>query len=42
MVTNMVKLSDVESKIIELRGLKIIRDRDIAELYGVEIKRIHI
>ncbi|KAA6320907.1 hypothetical protein EZS27_029379 [termite gut metagenome] len=42
MVTNMIKLSDVESKIIELRGLKLIFDRDIVELYGVETKRIHI
>ncbi|KAA6323860.1 hypothetical protein EZS27_026745 [termite gut metagenome] len=41
MLTDIIKLSDVESKIIELRGLKVILDSNIAELYGVETKRIN-
>ncbi|KAA6342922.1 hypothetical protein EZS27_009382 [termite gut metagenome] len=38
---DIIKLSDVEDKIIELRGLKVILDSDISELYGVETKRIN-
>jgi hypothetical protein len=32
---------NVDSKIIELRGEQVIVDRDVAELYGVETKRIN-
>src|SRR3989337_2096251 len=31
----------IEDKIIELRGEKVIIDSDVAELYGVETKRIN-
>lgn len=32
---------EVEARVIELRGQKVILDRDVAELYGVETKRIN-
>lgn len=32
---------DVESRIITVHGLQVILDRDVAELYGVETKRIN-
>lgn len=32
---------EVEERIIELRGVKVLLDRDVAELYGVETKRIN-
>lgn len=32
---------DVESRIIMVRGQKVILDCDVAELYGVETKRIN-
>lgn len=38
---NTVTFADVESKIIEIRGQQVIIDSDIAELYGVETKRIN-
>lgn len=36
-----VKQEDVESKIISLRDKNVILDSDIAQLYGVETKRIN-
>ena len=33
--------SDVESKIITLRNQQVILDSDVAELYGVETKRVN-
>jgi len=30
----------VESRILVLRGHKVILDADLAELYGVEVKRV--
>ena len=38
---DVVKYEDVENKIIELRNQKVIIDSDVAELYGVETKRIN-
>jgi hypothetical protein len=32
---------NVESRILEIRGFKVILDCDLAELYGVETKRIN-
>ena len=32
---------EVEARVIELRGKKVILDRDVAELYGVETKRVN-
>ena len=37
----MLKLAKIEEKILEIRGEKVIVDRDVAELYGVETKRIN-
>ena len=36
-----VKHENIESKILEIRGQKVIIDRDVAELYGVETKRVN-
>ena len=30
-----------ESKILSIRGLRVILDIDLAELYGVEVKRLN-
>ncbi len=38
---NLLKINDVESKIISIRGLQVLLDSDVAELYGVETKRIN-
>ena len=36
-----MSLIDVDSKIIEIRNTKVLLDRDIAELYGVEPREIN-
>ena len=36
-----LKFSSVEEKIITMRGIPVILDSDVAELYGVETKRIN-
>ena len=36
-----VSLSDVQSKIVVLRGEPVILDRDVAKLYGVETREIN-
>jgi hypothetical protein len=36
-----VKYDKVENKVLEVRGAKAILDSDLAELYGVETKRIN-
>ena len=33
--------SDVQNKIVNIRGCKVITDADVAELYGVETKRVN-
>ena len=38
---NIISNNLIDSKIIELRDEFIIIDRDVAELYGVETKRIN-
>ena len=40
-VTQMVLAKPVESRILLLHGLKVILDSDLAELYGVEVKRLN-
>jgi phage regulator Rha-like protein len=40
-MSEVVKYSQVEEKILTLRGQKVILDSDVAELYGVETKRIN-
>lgn len=43
MKTNNVNLTEqeVENRIIEIRGLKVLLDSDVAALYGVETKRVN-
>ena len=36
-----IKYQDVESKVIELRGQKVLIDRDVADLYGVKTKEVN-
>ena len=36
-----ITISDVVQKLIPLRGQMVLLDRDLAELYGVETKRIN-
>ncbi len=36
-----IKIEDVQNKIIEIQGQKVLLDSDVAELYAVETKRIN-
>jgi hypothetical protein len=38
---HLITYDQVKSKIIEIRGQKVILDNDVAELYGIETKRIN-
>lgn len=38
---NAVTYKDVESKVITLRNTNVIIDRDVAALYGVEIREVN-
>ena len=38
---NIIKIENIQSVIIELRGENVILDSDIANIYGVETKRIN-
>jgi len=38
---NIVRFEKIESKILELRGQKVILDSDVAELYGVKTRDIN-
>ena len=40
-MSNIVKFSNVTDKIISIRDQKVLLDSDVAELYGVETKRIN-
>ena len=40
-MSNIVKFENVENRVLEIRGTKVILDSDLAELYGVETKRIN-
>jgi hypothetical protein len=40
-MTFIIKLENIESLILEIRGQKIILDSDVAKIYGVETKRIN-
>ncbi len=40
-MTNIIKQKTIENKLIEIRGQKILLDSDVAELYGVETKRVN-
>jgi len=40
-MNELIKFSEIESKILEIRGQQVLIDRDVAELYGVEVKRVN-
>ena len=35
-MSNLIPIEKIENKILLMRGIKVILDRDLAELYGVE------
>ena len=39
-MTNLIPAENITSKIFMIRGFKVMIDRDLAELYGVETKRL--
>ncbi len=41
MTNDIKKVSYIENKIFTIRGLKVMVDRDLAELYGVETKKLN-
>ena len=40
-MSDMVKIENLKGMIIEIRGLNVLLDSDVAHLYGVETKRIN-
>ncbi len=40
-MTEIIRLEEVENKIIEIRNQKVLLDSDVAELYGVETRDIN-
>ena len=40
-MNEMIKYEEIEKKIITIRGQQVLIDRDVADLYGVETKRIN-
>ena len=40
-MSGIIKYEEVEKRIVDIRGEKAIIDRDVAELYGVETKRVN-
>ncbi len=40
-MSDIVKFEDVENRVLEIREKKVLLDSDLAELYGVETKRIN-
>ena len=40
-MNNIIKYKEIESKIILIRDQKVLIDKDVAEIYGVETKRIN-
>ena len=39
--TNLIKTNDIEKRIILIRNCQVMIDRDLAELYGVETRRLN-
>lgn len=37
----MLSLAIIEQKLVEIRNKKVLIDRDVAELYGIETKRVN-
>jgi len=40
-MSDIVKFENIEDRIVEIRGQKVLVDADVAEIYGVETKRIN-
>ena len=40
-IMQMIKIEDVQDKVLQLRNENVIIDSDVATLYGVETKRIN-
>jgi len=40
-MNNMISFEDVENRVLTINGQQVIIDRDVAELYGVETKRVN-
>ena len=40
-MSEIAKFEDLQDRIIELREQKVLLDADVAEIYGVETKRIN-
>lgn len=40
-MSDIIKMENIQDLIFEIRGVKVILDSDVAELYGVETKRIN-
>jgi hypothetical protein len=38
---DIIKFESIEDRIVEIRGQKVLIDADVAEIYGVETKRIN-
>ena len=39
-MSQLVEVNDITQRIYTVRGVKVMLDRDLAELYGVETKRL--
>ncbi len=40
-MSDIIKFENIEDRIVEIRDQKVLVDADVAELYGVETKRIN-
>lgn len=40
-MNSIIKFEDLQSRIVEIRGERVLLDSDVAEIYGVETKRIN-
>ena len=40
-MSNIVRIENIEKKLIEIRNQNVLIDSDVAEIYGVETKRIN-
>jgi len=40
-MNELISYQDVKDRILEIQGKRVLLDRDVAELYGVEVKYIN-
>ena len=40
-MSEIIKLNDIADRILTVQGQRVLIDRDVAELYGVETKRVN-